>query len=248
MSDRVVDESTAGMASPDQRTGTAHKTIITKVPDEMLVEILNHVVKPDTKCHLFGYQAGKHHRRYLSTMANLPACERIYRLAKDAYFTQQTFVLVFESNCHACSVFRPTNHDSGYLHNDFRLAPRTSEKRADYNKLVMKLRLVIEVTHSTVPEDIEKHIGSMLLECKSLGRLEMLLTVPRCCEISEPAAKTEARMRVFEELVNIVGGYVKMMEELSGRCIRFNTVCSSRKDDEGIDWRVVSGYRAGRGA
>ena len=99
-----------------------------------------------------------------------------------------------------------------------------------------------------VPEDIEKHIGSMLLECKSLGRLEMLLTVPRCCEISEPAAKTEARMRVFEELVNIVGGYVKMMEELSGRCIRFNTVCSSRKDDEGIDWRVVSGYRAGRGA
>ncbi|KAK0269592.1 hypothetical protein LTR35_014705 [Friedmanniomyces endolithicus] len=197
MSDRVVDESTAGMASADQIPDTAHKTIITKVPDEMLVEILNHVVKPDTKCHL---------------------------------------------------VFRPTNHDPGYLHNDFCLAPGTSEKRADYNKLVMKLRLVIEVAHSTVPEDIEKHISSMLLECKSLGRLEMLLTVPRCCEISESAAKTEARMRVFEELVNIVGGYVKMMEELGGRCIRFNTVCSSRKDDEGIDWRVVSGYRAGRDA
>ncbi|KAK1089065.1 hypothetical protein LTR33_000232 [Friedmanniomyces endolithicus] len=248
MSDRGKDESSASMAAADQTPDNAQKTILTKVPDEMLVEILTHVVKPDTVCHLFGYQAGKHHRRYLTTMASLPASKHLYRLAKDAYFTQQTFVLVFESDCHACRVLRPVKDSSGYLHNDFHLAPVTSEKRADYNKLVIKLRLEIEIAHDTVPEDIEKHIGPMLQECKSLGRLEMLLTVPRCCEISESAAKTQTRIGVFEKVVSIVGGYVTKMEEESGRCIRFITLYSSCKDDAGIDWRVASGYRAGMGA
>ncbi|KAK0938621.1 hypothetical protein LTR29_009833 [Friedmanniomyces endolithicus] len=253
--------SAEGTTTESSPTGVDHTTIA-DVPDEIWVKILAYAVTPDTICHPFGCQSSNKYRSYLRTTANLAACKRFHRIAQDAYFTHQIFGITFESNCKICTKVRPLEVETCYLRNDFCAVAETSAEQDKLYKQIMRLRLEIEVASDAVLEDIGTHIGPMLLKCEKLADVEVLLTLPRCCEVPESALEMASRARVFTELFEIINGHLNSIREHSERQIKIKTTCCSCKGEEAsddwgvvscssrkeasVDWRVISGYGAGQ--
>ncbi|TKA40645.1 hypothetical protein B0A54_09106 [Friedmanniomyces endolithicus] len=232
--DETSAKETTAKSSPN---GIDHTT---NMPDEILVKILAYAITPTTICHPFGHQSTNRYRRYLQSTADLAACERFHRLAQDAYSTHQLFAVTFESNCHICIKARPLEDNTGYLRNDFRFTAGTSDDQLKYYKLITRLRLEIEVAGDAVLEVVGTHMGSMLQKCEKLAHVEVLLTLPRCCEVQESALEMESRARVFTELFEIINGHLDSIREQSGRQIKVKTICCSCKEKVSVDGWVIS--------